>query len=59
MRWAEESEEAMRLRCLRLSRLSESGMELRPTKLEPWEIDNLGIEVSSSKLLFRGTKNPI
>lgn len=46
-------------RCFRLSLLSTTGIESRPTILGPLTIGILGIEVFSSSLSFTGTKNPI
>ena len=55
---AEPSGEAVKVRCLRLSLLSETGTLLRPMKFVPCETGNLGAEGSSSKFWFSGTKYP-
>ena len=58
---AEPFLEAIKVRCLRLSLLSEMERLLRPMTLAPVEMGNFGVEVSSSSSRFplSGTKNPI
>jgi hypothetical protein len=51
--------EAVRVRCLRLSLLSGTGMLLRPMTFGPLERVSLGSEVSCSRFSLSGTKCPI
>lgn len=55
----ERSAEAVRVRCLRLSRLSGKGMLSRLITFWPSERVIFGMEVSSSRFLLSGTKYPI
>lgn len=56
---AEPSEAAVRERCLRLRRLSETGRLSRPMRLGPVERGRLGRDVSSLYWSVSGIKNPI
>jgi len=55
---AEPSRKAVKVRCLRLSLLSGTGMLFRPITFVPSDIASFGTEPSSSELWFTGIRYP-